>query len=64
MTKKLPWNLGDGIGNVCQSVMDKLNHADYQLESRERAIINLDSYEVTVLEWAMHKYMAERKENG
>lgn len=64
MTKKLPWNLGDGLWNVCQSVMDKLNHAGYQLESRERAIINLDSYEVTALVWAMQKYMAERRTDG
>ena len=63
MTKELPWNLGDGFGNVCQSVMGKLNYASYQLESRERTIVNFDSYEVTALIWAMQKYLAERKES-
>ena len=55
------WNLGDGIANVCNSVMRKLNHAGYQLEDRNRTIINIESYEATVLTWAMSEYMRRRK---
>ena len=51
------WNLGDGLENVCNSVMRKLQYAGNQLEERERAIINLDSYEVTALIWALSEYM-------
>lgn len=54
-TKKL-WNLGDGLENVCNSVMRKLNYAGHVLEERNRTIINLDSYEYT------RKYRAFRKE--
>lgn len=56
----MEWNLGDGLGNVCQSVMRKLNYAGWQLENRERTIINLDSYEVTALIWALDKYMKDK----
>lgn len=55
------WNLGDGIEFVCKSVMRKLQYAGAQLEERERTIINLDSYEVTAMIWAMDKYMHSRK---
>lgn len=56
----MEWNLGDGLRNVCQSVMRKLNYAGWQLENRERTIINLDSYEVTALIWALDKYMKDK----
>lgn len=51
------WNLGDGLENVCNSVMKKLHYAGHQLEERERTIINVDSYEVTALIWALNEYM-------
>lgn len=51
------WNLGDGLENVCNSAMRKLQSAGYRLEERERTIINLDSYEVTALIWALSEYM-------
>ena len=51
------WNLGEGLENVCNSVMRKLQYAGNQLEERERTIINLDSYEVTALIWALNEYM-------
>lgn len=57
----MEWNLGDGLRNVCQNVMRKLNYAGWQLENRERTIINLDSYEVTALIWALDKYMKDEK---
>lgn len=56
----MEWNLGDGLRNVCQNVMRKLNYAGWQLENRERTIINLDSYEVTALIWALDKYMKDK----
>lgn len=37
-TKEI-WNLGDGLENVCNT------------------IINLDSYEVTAMIWAMNEYI-------
>lgn len=35
----MEWNLGNGLRNVCQNVMRKLNYAGWQLENRERTII-------------------------
>ena len=58
---KEPWNLGDGLENVCNSVMRKLHSAGYRLEERNRTIINIDSYEVTAMIWAMNKYMHNRQ---
>lgn len=55
------WNLGDGLENVCNSVMRKLRYASHQLEERERTIINMDSYENTVLIWALRDYMHDGK---
>lgn len=55
------WNLGDGLENVCNSVMRKLRYASHQLEERERTIINMDSYENTVLIWALSEYMHDGK---
>ena len=51
------WNLDDGLENVCNSAMRKLRYASHQLEERERTIINMDSYENTVLIWALNEYM-------
>ena len=51
------WNIGDGLENVCKSVMRKLHYAGHVLEERNRTIINLDSYEVTAMIWAMNEYM-------
>ena len=58
------WNLGGGLKNVCNSVMRKLQYAGYQLEERERTIINLDSYEVTAMIWALNEYMDSGKVEG
>lgn len=54
------WNLGDGLENVCKSCLRKLEYAGFQTEERERTIINLDSYEITAMIWAIQKYMRER----
>lgn len=51
------WNLGDGLENVCNSAMRKLRYASHQTEGRPRAIVNLDSYEITSLIWALNDYM-------
>ena len=51
------WNLGDGLENVCNSAMRKLQYASHQLEERNKTIINVDSYEVTALIWALSEYM-------
>lgn len=51
------WNLGDGLENVCNCVMRKLHYASHALEERSRTIINLDSYEVTAMIWALNEYM-------
>ena len=59
-TNDKPWNLGDGLPNVCNSVMRKLQYAGYQLESRNRTIVNLESYEVTAMVWALTEYMKRR----
>ena len=55
------WNLGDGLENVCNSVMRKLRYAGHQLEERNKTIINVDSYEVTALIWALSEYMHDRR---
>lgn len=57
MDDKYIWNLGDGLENVCRSTMRKLHYASHQTEERERTIINLDSYEITALIWAMRDYL-------
>lgn len=51
------WNLGEGLENVCSSVLRKLHYASNQTEERTRTIINLDSYEITAMIWAMKEYM-------
>ena len=51
------WNLGDGLENVCRSVLRKLYYAGAQTEERTRTIINLDSYEITAMIRAMNEYM-------
>lgn len=63
---KKNWNLGDGLQNVCESVMRKLNGAGWRLENGPRTIMNVDTYEVTVMVWAMRDYMEKRgiKVNG
>lgn len=57
MPNNEPWNLGDGVSNVCNSVMRKLDYALFQLEERNRTIINLDSYEAMALYYAMKECM-------
>lgn len=57
---KEPWNLGNGMSYVYDSIRRKLNYASHQLEDRPRTIINMDSYENTVLIWALSEW-AERK---
>ena len=51
------WNLGDGLENVCRSVLRKAHYASHQTEERPRTIINLDAYEITALIWAMDEYI-------
>ena len=51
------WNLGDGLENVCRSVLRKAHYASHQTEESSRTIINLDSYEITALIWAMNEYI-------
>ena len=59
---KEPWNLreGDGLPNVYESVRRKLRYAGQQLEDQSRTIINIESYEHTILSWALADW-AERK---
>lgn len=61
------WNLGDGLENVCDSVMRKLRYASHQLEERERTIINMDSYENMIREvgynWNFCPYCGTMMEN-
>lgn len=63
---KKEWNLGDGLPNVCESVMRKLNGAGWRLENMPRTIINVDSYEEITMHRAMVEYMEKRgiKVNG
>jgi len=51
------WNLGDGLENVCRSVLRKAYYASHQTEEKPRTIINLDSYEITALIRAMNEYI-------
>lgn len=60
MNKDKNWNLGDGLQNVCESVMRKLNGASWRLENGPRTIMNVESYEVTVMVRAMQEYMEKR----
>lgn len=54
------WNLGkNGLENVCKSVLRKLHYAGHVLEDRERTIINIDSYEVTAMIWAMQEFLKD-----
>ena len=55
------WNLGTGLPNVCESVMRKLDGAGWRLENGPRTILNVDSYEVTVMYRAMQEYMEKRE---
>lgn len=57
---KKNWNLGDGLQNVCESVMRKLNDAGWRLENGPRTIINVDSYEEITMHRAMVEYMEKR----
>jgi len=60
MNKDKDWNLGDGLPNVCNSILRKLNAAGWRLEIKENTIINIESYETTVMFWAMYEYMEKR----
>lgn len=55
------WNLADGLESVCRSAMQKLYYASHQTEERTRTIINLDSYEITALIWAMRDYLHNKQ---
>ena len=57
MAKQNNWDLGDGLGNVAWSLLDKANYASWQLEDKNRTIINIDSYEATTLIWALSEYI-------
>ena len=52
------WNLGDGLENVCRSALKKLHYASFQTEERPRTIVNLDTYEITALIWAIQDFIA------
>lgn len=57
---KKEWNLGDGLPNVCKSILRKLNAAGWRLENEPRTIINVDSYEEITMHRAMVEYMEKR----
>lgn len=57
---KKDWNLGDGLPNVCKSILRKLNAAGWRLENGPRTIINVDSYEEITMHRAMVEYMEKR----
>ena len=56
---KEPWNLGEGLENVCRTTLRRLHYASYQTEERPRTIINVDSYQITVLIWALQDYITD-----
>lgn len=60
------WNLGGGLVNVCESIRGKLHYASNRLEciERDKTIINVDSYEVTALIWALAEYMEKHNLKG
>lgn len=60
------WNLGNGLGNVCDTIRGKLHYASHTIECNERGrtIINLDTYEVTALIWALSEYMDNHNLKG
>lgn len=63
------YNLGSGLENVVRGVLRKLHYAGNQLEDRDRTIININTYEVTALIWALNEFQnsiifkVNRKEN-
>ena len=62
--KKEPWNLSDeGKKNIIESLKRKLSIAGYHLECDERpnTIINIDSYEHTILCWALQELKEKEK---
>lgn len=67
---KEPWNLreDDGLPNVYESIRRKLHYSGYQLEERSRTIINIESYEHTILTWALSEWAenhnVKEKDNG
>ena len=60
---KEPWNLDDGLGNVCASVLSKMHHASYQLEvkDKDKTIVNLDTYEITAIAWAIERIRNDKR---
>lgn len=60
---KEPWNLDDGLGNICASVLSKMHHASYQLEAKDkdRTIVNLDTYEITAIAWAIERMRNDKR---
>lgn len=54
-----PWNLDEGLENVCRSALKKLHYASFQTEERPRTIVNLDTYEITALIWAIQDYITD-----
>lgn len=62
MNDKLVWNLSDiGQYNILKRLHEKMSRANYYLEcsGRPTTIINMDSYEATVICWALQKYSEE-----
>lgn len=51
------WNLGDGLGNVAWSLLDKADATTWRLENSNRTIINVDSYEAIVMIRALSEYI-------
>ena len=62
MANKEPWNIGEGLPNVIESLKNKLSAASYHIECGKtgRAIINIDTYEHTILTWALQEYEDRR----
>lgn len=50
-----------GHEDICSRVIEKLDHAVAMLDGRKRTIINVDGNDVTVLLWAMRKYIEDNK---
>lgn len=53
-------NLGAGLNNLCNDLLDRLSYAGVQTESRSRTILNIDSYDITVLIHALKEYMIKK----
>lgn len=59
MDDEFVWNLSEyGQYNILKSLHEKMSRANANIEcsNRSRTIINIDSYEATIICWALQEY--------